>query len=75
MRKTILVMAMALGIGPLGCSSGGGPVVVTPEIEAQQKQAEKDVRSDELLNQKKQKVVGKGSAEDEERQRQRTGGN
>lgn len=75
MRKTILAMTMALGIGPLGCSSGGGPVVVTPEIEAQQKQAEKDVRSAEQLNQKNQKAIGKASAEDEEQRRQRTGGN
>jgi hypothetical protein len=55
MRKSLLLLTVALALGPVGCGKDtSGPVKATPEMEAQQKQAEQDVRNAEAANRKSQ---------------------
>lgn len=55
MRKTQLLLVMALVLGSVGCGSETPKVDVTPEMEVEQKQAESDIRNAEAANRKNQK--------------------
>jgi len=74
MRITNVACACVLVCGLFGCSKNSGPVVATPEMEAEQKQAEQETRDSETRMRKQQKVTGKPTAEDEESARNRRGG-
>jgi hypothetical protein len=71
MRILCLICATLLVVGLVGCSKKDGPVVVTPEMEAQQKQAEKEVHDAESAMQKRQKPTGKPTVDEEEAAMQR----
>jgi hypothetical protein len=51
MRKTILTAAFAAAL-LTGCSKGEKPVVMTPEMEAEQKQAVESANQDEAAHRK-----------------------
>lgn len=69
MRLSLFVFSALFAAMATGCSGSDKPVTVTPEMEAEQKQAEKAVYDEERINQKNQKLTGKPAAEDEERAR------
>ncbi len=74
MRIALGLVAVVLATAIVGCNKSGGPVVVTPEMEAEQRQAEKDVRDAETNMRKNQKgPTGKPTAEDEEAARRKQG--
>jgi hypothetical protein len=75
MRKLVLAFAATLAATAIGCGSKSGPVTVTPEMEAQQKEADAKVQEEETARQKTEKLTGKPTAEDEEAARARRGGN
>jgi hypothetical protein len=72
MRLTRIACAAVLATALIGCSKGDGPVVVTPEMEAEQKQEEKNAYDGESARQKLDPTHGPTTtAEDQERARQR----
>ena len=75
MRKLMTAFAALLAAAAVGCGSKSGPVTVTPEMEAQQKEADAKVQEEETMRQKTEKLTGKPTAEDEEAARARRGGN
>jgi predicted small lipoprotein YifL len=54
MRTLLILAAMMVTLG-CGGKKDKGPVVVTPEMEAAQKQSEKDVNAEETAMRKQQK--------------------
>jgi hypothetical protein len=52
MRKALIAGAAVLVAALAGCSKKAEPAAVTPEMEAEQRQQEKDVRDAEQLRQK-----------------------
>jgi hypothetical protein len=76
MRTTRLAAVATLAAALAGCGKDTGPVTVTPEMEAKQKEADRKVRDEESARQKNQQPTGKPTAEDEEAARaRRQGGN
>jgi len=73
MRNVILACAAALVAVAIGCSKSTGPVTVTPEMEAEQKAADKKVRDEESAHQKTQKPTRQLTGEEEEAQRAKQG--
>jgi len=73
MRILVLAIATVLTAAALGCGRDNRPVAVTPEMEAEQKQADAKVRDEESTHQRTQKLTGKPTAEDEEAARARRG--
>jgi hypothetical protein len=71
MRMLSLICAALFAVGLVGCSKKEGPVVVTAEMEAQQKQAEKEVHEAESAMQKRQKPGRTLSVDEEESAMQR----
>jgi hypothetical protein len=71
MRMLSLICATLLLVGLVGCSKKDGPVVVTPEMEAQQKQAEREVHEAESAMQKRQKPSRAATVDEEESAMQR----
>jgi hypothetical protein len=72
MRKMMMILSVGLLVGLAGCGKQN-PMVVTPEMEAEQKQAEKDVQQAESANRRQQKPgrTFDQQVEDEERNRRR----
>jgi hypothetical protein len=66
-----LICAALFAVGVVGCSKKEGPVVVTPEMEAQQKQAEREVHNAESAMQKRQQPAGRPTVDEEESAMQR----
>jgi hypothetical protein len=71
MRILSLICAALFMVGLVGCSKKDGPVVVTLEMEAQQKQAEKEVHDAESAMQKRQKPSRAPTVDEEESAMQR----
>jgi len=66
MRILSLICTALFAAGVVGCSKKEGPVVVTPEMEAQQKQAEREVRDAESAMQKRQQPASRPTVDEEE---------
>lgn len=78
MRKALILSALVVLAGVVGCGDGKlksvDPATVTAEMEAEQKLAEKDVQSAEAAMQKQQKKAQRTheqQVDDEERGRRR----
>lgn len=74
MRKSLMFTAALIAFGTLGCGSDQAkPVQVTPEMEAEQRQAEKDVNraEAEMRKQQKPQKTDEQRVDEEERARLR----
>jgi sortase (surface protein transpeptidase) len=78
MRMALILSASVVVAGVVGCGEGKlksvDPATVTAEMEAEQRQAEKDIQSAEAAMQKQQKKSQRTfdqQVEDEERGRRR----
>jgi hypothetical protein len=71
MRMFSLICAAFFMVGLVGCSKNDTPVVATPEMEAQQKQAEREVHEAESAMQKRQKPSRAATVDEEESAMQR----
>jgi hypothetical protein len=56
MRKALFTGAAVLFVALAGCSKKVEPVTATPEMEAEQRRAEQEVREAEVSNQKESKL-------------------
>ena len=56
MRKILIAGAAALLVAPVGCSKTVAPVAATPEMEAEQRREEQQVRDAEVSNSKAAKL-------------------
>ena len=77
MRKLIFVSTLLLAAGAVGCGGKTGPVVVTPEQEAEQRRDEKLVHDAEAANFKQQQLQKPPKTQEqevEEAERRRQGG-
>lgn len=61
MRKVLTAGAALLFVALAGCSSRVEPAAATPEMEAEQKRAEQEVRAAEVIHQKESKLQAQTS--------------